>query len=690
MKPSIVKAGLCLAVTAAALVPSAGMLPAVAVAAPTDPDMSTKLAGKTVFLDPGHQGSDHNQDISRPVGDGRGGTKECQTTGMTTVNGVPEHTITWNVSQLVKQSLEAMGAKVVLSRADDSGWGSCIDERAAAANDSGADVAISIHADGAPVSERGFHLIVPQLPIPDPTAHQVQSGAGLAATKVVRDAYLQAGFPTATYGGAVDGLQTRADIAGPALTRVPDVFLEMGNGANPEDAAQLESREGQLQHAVAIATGLTGYLLGFGGPPLPSGSAEGRASANTPPGQENSLPNSAPADALQGNAPGRSSTTAPADETPGNNQTAPGSAGTAGGAAAQSAPNGLAPTDQTAPGAPAPGTEQSPSAATPPGASAQTPPGAAAQSAPGADQPAPGVGATGTSVPGVNQSAPGVGAEGAAARSVPGAGQSVPGVGVEGVPARSVPGAGQSAPGVGAEGTSAQSVPGADQSAPGAGAPGVSAQSVPGAGQSASGVGAEGAAGPSTQGTGQVAPGASAEAGPEAGKGAPGVPAQGSGGAASGAGLPNAYAQNVPGSYTPGTPDAPGPGSPNAYTTPNARTSPDAYAPGAPSGTTPGNSGKAPQASPGTAQGSDPSTAVQPGATPDSAASSLVTTAMQLLLPLAKSLGMDDAAVNSELINLAYTLAATLLGPGSSESQGTGTTPGTQSAPGAHSGPAAR
>ncbi|WP_425303086.1 N-acetylmuramoyl-L-alanine amidase [Nocardia wallacei] len=607
MKPSIVKAGLCLAVTAAALVPSAGILPAVALAAPTDPDMSTKLAGKTVFLDPGHQGSDHNQDISRPVGDGRGGTKECQTTGMTTVNGVPEHTITWNVSQLVKQSLEAMGAKVVLSRADDSGWGSCIDERAAAANDSGADVAISIHADGAPASERGFHLIVPQLPIPDPTAHQVQSGAGLAATKVVRDAYLQAGFPTATYGGAVDGLQTRADIAGPALTRVPDVFLEMGNGANPEDAAQLESREGQLQHAVAIATGLTGYLLGFGGPPLPSGSAEGRASANTPPGQENSPPNSAPADALQGNAPGRSSTTAPADETPGTNQTAPGSAGTAGGAAAQSAPNGLAPTDQTAPGAPAPGTEQSPSAATPPGASAQTPPGGAAQGAPGADQPAPGVGATGTSVPGVNQSAPGVGAEGAAARSVPGA---------------------------------------------------------------------------------------SAEAGPEAGRGAPGgpgVPVQGSGGAASGAGLPNAYAQNVPGSYTPGTPDgngqAPGPGSPNAYTTPNARTSPDAYAPGT---ATPGNSGKTPQASPGTAQGSDPSTAVQPGATPDSAASSLVTTAMQLLLPLAKSLGMDDAAVNSELINLAYTLAATLLGPGSSESQGTGTTPGTQSAPGAHSGPAAR
>ncbi len=37
---------------------------------------------------------------------------------------------------------------------------------------------------------------------------------------------------------------------------------------------------------------------------------------------------------------------------------------------------------------------------------------------------------------------------------------------------------------------------------------------------------------------------------------------------------------------------------------------------------------------------------------------------MQLLLPLAKSLGMDESALNSELVNLAYTLVSTLLGPG--------------------------
>lgn len=262
MKPSIVKAGICTAVTAAVAVTLSGLLPVSAQAAPSPLDMSKKLAGKTVFLDPGHQGSNHSQDLARQVSDGRGGTKDCQTTGMTTMNGVAEHTITWNVAQVVKTSLETLGAHVVLSRQDDMNWGGCVDDRARAASQSGADVAVSIHADSAPAQDRGFHLIVPELPIPNPIVDQVQAGPGLAASKSVRDAYRDAGFPPANYGGVVDGLQTRKDIAGPALTTVPLVFLEMGNGANPEDAALLETPEGQLKHAIALTTGVVGYLLG--------------------------------------------------------------------------------------------------------------------------------------------------------------------------------------------------------------------------------------------------------------------------------------------------------------------------------------------------------------------------------------------------------------------------------------------
>ncbi|MFC9894335.1 N-acetylmuramoyl-L-alanine amidase [Nocardia sp. NPDC127579] len=288
MKPRTLKTGLCTGVTAAIVATLSGLLPTAAHAAPVPPELAAKLLGKTIFLDPGHQGANHGENLERPVDNGRGGTKPCQTTGMVTANGVPEHTITWNVAQLVKSSLENLGAQVVLSRADDSGWGGCVDDRARAAGASGAAVAVSIHADSAPQAGSGFHLIVPQLPIPDPAANQAQSTAGLAASTVVRDAYLQAGFHPAQYAGVQDGLQTRADIAGPALSAVPTVFVEMGNGADPEDAAVLESEAGQLRHAMAITTGLASHLLGVA--PGGTGSAD-NATAGVPLSQPMRVPN---------------------------------------------------------------------------------------------------------------------------------------------------------------------------------------------------------------------------------------------------------------------------------------------------------------------------------------------------------------------------------------------------------------
>ena len=57
--------------------------------------------------------------------------------------------------------LRAQGARVVLTRTTDTGWGPCITERAAIGNRAHADAAISIHADGGPASGRGFHVIYP-------------------------------------------------------------------------------------------------------------------------------------------------------------------------------------------------------------------------------------------------------------------------------------------------------------------------------------------------------------------------------------------------------------------------------------------------------------------------------------------------------------------------------------------------
>ncbi|CAM3762715.1 N-acetylmuramoyl-L-alanine amidase [Smaragdicoccus niigatensis] len=235
-----------------------------AAGAATPENVKQILVGKKVFLDPGHQGTNITEDLAKQVPDGRGGTKDCQTTGATSVNGVPEHTINWKVANLVKASIEDLGGTVELSRADDDGWGGCIDERAKKASDSGADLAVSIHADSTPAAvaekDHGFHLIVPTLPVPDKTVNEVQSTKGILATKIMRESYVKAGFAESNYAGT-GGLMSRSDIAGPALTKVPLVFVEMGNLSNTADAGMLESEEGELRHAVAIITGIVGYLL---------------------------------------------------------------------------------------------------------------------------------------------------------------------------------------------------------------------------------------------------------------------------------------------------------------------------------------------------------------------------------------------------------------------------------------------
>ncbi len=230
------------------------------------PQTGNILAGKTIFLDPGHQGSAAGHNLNAQVPDGRGGKKACQTSGATAVTGVPEHTINWQIAQLVKSGLESQGARIVLSRPDDTGWGGCIDQRAAAASSSGAALAVSLHADstsaGADAAKKGFHMIVPSLPVPDATVSRVQGGEGRKASTMMRDAFVKAGFPEANYAGVVNGIQTRSDIAAVNLTKVPAVFVEMGNLSNPDEAAELSGKQGQLKYAMAITSGILDYARG--------------------------------------------------------------------------------------------------------------------------------------------------------------------------------------------------------------------------------------------------------------------------------------------------------------------------------------------------------------------------------------------------------------------------------------------
>ncbi len=236
-------------VASAACLLAAGI---VAPAAPAEP-ANYAVAGKTVFLDPGHSGA-NDASIARQVPNGRGGTKPCQTSGTAADDGYPEHSLNWDVTNRIRAELDRLGVRTELSRGDDTSVGPCIDARAAAANAAHPDAIVSIHADGGPASGRGFHVNYSS-----PALNDAQAGPAVALAGDIRDSLLAAGIPQSSYLGA-DGLYGRADLAGLNLAEYPAVLVELGNMRNAQDAALLESADGRAQYAAAVTNGIVAYL----------------------------------------------------------------------------------------------------------------------------------------------------------------------------------------------------------------------------------------------------------------------------------------------------------------------------------------------------------------------------------------------------------------------------------------------
>jgi N-acetylmuramoyl-L-alanine amidase len=213
----------------------------------------SSIAGMVVFIDPGHNGSNDGS-INRQVPTGRGGTKDCQTSGTATNSGYQEHTFTWDTALRVRAELNALGVRTAMSRGDDTGLGPCVDARAAAANSLRPNAILSIHADGGPPSGRGFHVNYSAPPL-----NQAQAGPSVQYARIMRDQLQASGIPPSNYIGQ-DGLYGRSDLAGLNLAQYPSVLVECGNMKNPVDSALMESAEGRQKYADALVRGVAGFL----------------------------------------------------------------------------------------------------------------------------------------------------------------------------------------------------------------------------------------------------------------------------------------------------------------------------------------------------------------------------------------------------------------------------------------------
>ncbi len=237
----------CAAVATGLLI-AASTLASPASAAPAN------IAGKIVFLDPGHQGSNDAAVISRQVPTGRGGTKDCQASGTSTDDGYPEHSFAWETTLRIRQALTALGVRTAMSRGDDTGAGPCVDERAALANSVHPDAVVSIHGDGGPANGRGFHVLYSSPPLND-----VQAGPSVRFAQIMKDQLQASGLVPSTYVGD-GGLNPRADIAGLNLAQFPSILVELGNMKNPADSALMKTPEGRQKYADAVVRGIAGFL----------------------------------------------------------------------------------------------------------------------------------------------------------------------------------------------------------------------------------------------------------------------------------------------------------------------------------------------------------------------------------------------------------------------------------------------
>ncbi len=219
------------------------------------------LAGEVVAVDPGHDGGNAGAAgfIAQPIDNGNT-TEPCDTVGTETAAGYPEHAFNFDVATRLEALLQAEGATVVMTRDNDSGVGPCVDVRAAIGNAAGADAAVSIHADGGPVSGRGFDVVEPA-PVVSPISNNtavVPASAALASA--VRTSFAaDTGEPASDYSGA-GGIDQRDDLGGLNLTTVPKVLIECANMQNPVDASLTESPPWRQQAAQGVADGITSFL----------------------------------------------------------------------------------------------------------------------------------------------------------------------------------------------------------------------------------------------------------------------------------------------------------------------------------------------------------------------------------------------------------------------------------------------
>jgi N-acetylmuramoyl-L-alanine amidase len=203
------------------------------------------LAGVVIALDPGHQLGNSNPKFASQMAQTRFN------------GGYPEATFTWRVTRYLENRLITLGATVRKTRSNNSydAWGPCVWNRGKFGAEVGADLMVSVHADGAAPSGSGFYVMLPST-IAGWTDDIAKPSARMGKRFI--QGMADAGAPRSTY---ISG-QTLVtpEISTLNFSDVPVILVELGNMRNDSDAARMTSREGQKQYADWLVAGIRAAL----------------------------------------------------------------------------------------------------------------------------------------------------------------------------------------------------------------------------------------------------------------------------------------------------------------------------------------------------------------------------------------------------------------------------------------------
>ena len=163
-----------------------------------------------------------------------------------------------NIALRLQQLLRRAGARVILTRSTNDGWGPCITQRAAVGNRAHAAVAISVRRRR-PERRTGLSRHPPPIKGRQFTDDIAASSSALALD--IRAAFKKGtGIPYATYIGH-NGLDVRSDLGG-LIQSIPRCSSRLATCGAARDAALLTQAHFRQREARAIALGITTFLRG--------------------------------------------------------------------------------------------------------------------------------------------------------------------------------------------------------------------------------------------------------------------------------------------------------------------------------------------------------------------------------------------------------------------------------------------